>query len=237
VTRSQTQTSTAISRDTEDGRDVFAWATEDPPLHARYRLEWRFRARDDEPADHTASQTMRALGIVQAGDPILTRRTRPFALPVEAEDARRVVAELQSAAERVTAVHTFGKGMGIAGPQLGIDRAAAIVRPPGGDTITLLNPRIVEASPDSDEQYEGCLSFFDVRGMVPRSLTVEVEHQDVDGHRRITVFERGTARLVAHEVDHLNGVLYTERMRPGAELIPVTEYPGGGKSWRYGLPG
>jgi transcriptional regulator with XRE-family HTH domain len=57
---------TAISRDTEDGRDVFSWSTQDPPLHARYRLEWRFRARDTEDAgEHTASETMRALGIVQ----------------------------------------------------------------------------------------------------------------------------------------------------------------------------
>jgi peptide deformylase len=65
-------------------------------------------------------------------------------------------------------------------------------------------------------------------------LTVEVEHQEVDGQRRITVFERGVARLVAHEVDHLNGVLYTKRMRPDSELIPVGEYPGGGKNWPYG---
>ena len=176
---------------------------------------------------------MRALGIVQEDDPILTRPARPFILPEEAEDARRVVAELQSAAERVSKVHTFGKGLGIAAPQVGIDRAAAIVRPPGGDTITLINPRIVEESAETDEQYEGCLSFFDVRGMVPRPLVVHVEHQDVDGQRRITVFDRGLARLVAHEVDHLQGVLYRQRMRPGVEPIPVTEYPGGGQSWRY----
>jgi peptide deformylase len=106
-----------------------------------------------------------------------------------------VAAELQSAAERVVEVHTFGKGMGIAAPQLGIDRAAAIVRPVGGDTITLLNPRIIEQTGETDEQYEGCLSFFDVRGMVPRPLAIEVEHQDVAGRKRITVFERGVARL------------------------------------------
>jgi hypothetical protein len=131
---------TAISNDTEDGRDVFCWSTEDPPLHARYRLEWRFRARDHEDAgEHRASDTMRALGIVQEGDPILTRPARPFVLPEEAEDARRVVAELHSAAARIAEVHTFGKGLGIAAPQIGIDRAAAIVRPPSRDTITLLN--------------------------------------------------------------------------------------------------
>jgi peptide deformylase len=136
-------------------------------------------------------------------------------------------------AARVAEVHTFGKGLGIAAPQIGIDRAAAIIRPPGGDTITLLNPQIVEESTQTDEQYEGCLSFFDVRGMVPRPLVVHVEHQDITGQPQLTVFERGVARLVAHEIDHLQGILYRQRMRPGVEPIPVTAYRGGGHNWPY----
>lgn len=84
---------------------------------------------------------------------------RPFTLPAETEDARRVVAALPSTAERVVEVHTFGRGLGIAAPQIGIDQAAAIVRPRGGDTITLLNPRIVEESTQTDDRYEGCLRF------------------------------------------------------------------------------
>jgi peptide deformylase len=93
---------------------------------------------------------------------------------------------------------------------------------------------VVEESPDHDEQYEGCLSFFDVRGAVRRPLTLHVEHQDLDGQRRITIFDRGTARLVAHEVDHLNGTLYTDRMEPNREPIPVSEYRQGGQAWTYG---
>jgi peptide deformylase len=181
----------------------------------------------------TASERMRGVGIVQEGDPILTKTARTFTLPDEAEDARRVVAELVSAAERAATVHVFGKGMGIAAPQIGIDRAAAIVRTPEGESITLFNPRIVEESPDTDEQYEGCLSFFDVRGKVPRPLAISVEHQDIDGTERITIFERGLARLVAHEVDHLHGQLYRTRMQEGVNPIPVAEYRGTGKTWSY----
>jgi peptide deformylase len=235
---------TAIRRTEEDGRRVFSWSTEDPPLHARYRLEWKFRTRpNQEDALHvlepeaTASERMRAVGIVQEGDPILTKTARPFALPDEAEDARRVVAELISAAERASTVHVFGKGMGVAAPQIGIDRAAAIVRSPDGEAITLFNPRIVEESPETDEQYEGCLSFFDVRGKVPRPLAISVEHVDIDGTERITIFERGMARLVAHEVDHLHGALYRQRMREGVNPIPVSEYRGTGSGWSYGQGG
>ncbi|MEU4502629.1 peptide deformylase [Streptomyces sp. NPDC024089] len=228
-----------IRSSTEDGRRVFSWSTDEPPLHARYRLEWTFRAqRTKEPnltrtAD-TASARMQAIGIVQEGDPILTAAALPFSLPDEAEDARRVVAELHSAADRAAGVHNFGKGMGIAAPQIGINRAAAIVRTPEGEAITLLNPRIIEESGDFDEQYEGCLSFFDVRGMVPRPMSISVEHTDIDGQQRITIFERGHARLVAHEVDHLHGLLYRSKMRPGIKPIPVSEYRGTGQTWQYG---
>lgn len=106
-------------------------------------------------------------GIVQEGDEILRQVARPFQLPAEA--ARRVVAELNSAA---------------------------------------------------DEQYEGCLSVLDLRGRVPRALSITVEHTDIDGITRITEFERGVARLIAHEIDHLHGQLYLDHMRPGVEPIP-----------------
>jgi peptide deformylase len=102
-----------------------------------------------------------------------------------------------------------------------------------GDSITLLNPRIIDQTTDTDDQYEGCLSFFDVRGMVPRPLEIEVEHQTVDGETRITTFGQGTARLVAHEVDHLCGLLYLVRMRPGIEPISVSQYKGTGRQWSY----
>ncbi|WP_409491570.1 peptide deformylase [Amycolatopsis sp. cmx-11-12] len=176
---------------------------------------------------------MASLGIVQDNDPALRRVAHRFDLPAEAEDARRVVTALNSACERVGQAHTFGKGMGIAAPQIGIDRPAAIVRTPDGEALTLFNPTIIESSGDTDEQYEGCLSFFDVRGQVPRSHIIHVEHTTIDGTTKITVFERGVARLVAHELDHLHGTLYTDRMHDGTAPIPVEQYRGTGTTWKY----
>lgn len=179
------------------------------------------------------AEQMRSLDIVQEGEPILSELARPFDLPAEAEDARRVVGQLVSALERVGQVHSFAKGMGLAAPQIGIGRAAAVIRTPDGRNVTLLNPQICDESAEVDEQYEGCLSFFDVRGKVPRPLSIEVEHQDVDGSARITTFDQGIARLVCHEVDHLFGRLYRSRMRPGVEPIPVSVYKGTGQQWTY----
>jgi peptide deformylase len=227
---------TAIHIQDAGGRRVCAWSTVDPPLHARYRLEWQFRdqPRATSTQSPTPSTVMRGLGIAQEGDPVLRREARRFTLPSEAEDARRVVSELHSAAHRVAEVHTFGKGMGVAAPQIGIDRAAAIVRAPDSDdVITLLNPRIVETSRETDEHYEGCLSFFDVRCLVPRALVIHVEHQDIGGERRITVFDQGIARLVAHEIDHLYGILCSDHLRDGMKPIPIEQYRGTGKRWHY----
>lgn len=226
---------TPIARDTTGDRHVFSWSCEDPPLHARYRLEWDFQG-DTTPTDtHPTrpSEIMASLGIVQADDPALRALARPFDLPTEAEDARRVVTALNSAAERVAQVHTFGKGMGIAAPQIGIDRAAAIIRTPDGQSMTLFNPSIIEEAGDTDEQYEGCLSFFDVRGQVPRTRIIHVEHTTIDGEKKITIFERGLARLVAHEIDHLHGHLYIDRMRPDTQPISIEQYRGTGTNWTY----
>lgn len=173
-------------------------------------------------------------GIVQDGDPVLRTPAQPFDLPTEAEDARRVVTELHSAMERAASVHEFSKGMGVAAPQIGIPRSAAIVRTPDGEIITLLNARIIEESAEADEQYEGCLSFFDVRGKVRRPLAICIEHADIDGKTRLTRFEREVSRLVGHEVDHLNGMLYTDRMADPSAVIPVEQYRGIGQAWSYG---
>jgi peptide deformylase len=227
---------TAIERTEEGDESVFSWATDEPPLHARYRLEWNFRnppKRLSAPpdAEPTPSEKMASIGIVQRDAPILRRSATPFRVPEEAEDARRVVAELFSAIERARGIHYFAKGLGVAAPQIGIGRAAAVVRTSDGRSITLLNPVVIEESADSEEHYEGCWSFFDVRGKVPRPVGLTVEHQEPDGTRRSTLFEGAVARLVGHEVDHLNGVLYTDRMPAGTEPIPVSEYSGSGSPW------
>jgi peptide deformylase len=229
---------TAIRSSADGDRMTYAWSTEDPPLHARYRLEWKFRgevghSESELRTETRPSQAMAALGIVQTGDLALTQEARPVDLPGEAEDVRRVVAQIHATMERVGQAHTFSKGMGLAANQIGIGVSVAVVRAPDGDVVTLLNPRVVDESTGTDEQYEGCLSFFDVRGLVPRPRRIDVEHQDIDGQRRITTFEQGMARLVAHEIDHLTGRLYTTRMPPEGQLVPISEYAGTGRPWQY----
>ncbi len=219
---------TPIAYRAEGDRVTFDWATDNPPLNARYRLEWRFRGAAGAPSDR-----MRAAGVVQRGAPILTTPARRFDLPADRALAEEVIERLRETLGRVMSLHHFSKGAGIAAPQVGIGWAAAIVRPTGGADIVLLNPTIVASASEHDEHYEGCLSFFDVRGQVPRPTVIDVRHQLPDGTPVETRFDRALARLVAHEIDHLDGVLYPERMHPGVPLVPVSEYDGAGLPWRY----
>ncbi|WP_431774885.1 peptide deformylase [Streptomyces cucumeris] len=184
--------------------------------------------------DVRPSQRMRDLGVVQHGAGILSEPARAFDLPAERDEAERITDELFSAMERIGQVHPFAKGMGIAAPQIGIGRAAAVVQPPGdAPAIVLLNPKITDGSEETDEQYEGCLSFFDVRGLVPRPLKITVETMALTGETVTVAYERGLARLIHHEIDHLGGLLYTARMSAEVDPIPVEEYRQSGRAWAY----
>ncbi|MFF2554124.1 peptide deformylase [Nocardia sp. NPDC058058] len=183
----------------------------------------------------TPSEVMRGLGIVQAGAPILDSPTRTFDLPAERGIAAAVIEDLIAAMNRVARVHPFAKGMGIAAPQIGVDRSAAVVRPVDSpdSVIVLLNPSIVASSLECDEQFEGCLSFFDVRGLVPRPLRITVQTATPSGELVSAEYDRGLARLISHEVDHLSGLLYRARMCEGVEPIPIELYRQTGQQWTY----
>ncbi|GGM16348.1 peptide deformylase [Dactylosporangium sucinum] len=221
-----------------DGRAVFSWHTETTALHDRYRLEWRFRGTrpvgaveqpDDweEPpyAQSSSTDAVRDAGVLQRGENVLDRPVRPLDLPGESARAAEVVDKMSAALDRVQALHPFVRGVGLAAPQVGDSLAVAVIRPgePGTDQVVLLNPRLVDQSDETDEEFEGCLSFFDVRGLVRRSREVTVESSRSDGTRFIQVYRGPLARLVAHEIDHLDGRLYLHRMEVDAPLVPATE--------------
>ncbi len=223
------------SRKSHHGRVIYSWTTERPPLHSRFRFEWRFRnVLGDVPARLPPGERMRRLGIVQRTDPLLLRPCAPFELPAEADLASATGDLLVTFLEPLAALHNFGKGMGLAAPQIDVPRAAAVVKLPDGRPQVLYNPSIIASSPRSDERLEGCLSFFDVRGPVPRSLEITVEHSDLSGARRVTTFTNAAARHWQHEIDHIRGILYTDRMDdPAKDLLPLADYQEAGEDWEY----
>jgi peptide deformylase len=99
-------------------------------------------------------------------------------------------------------------GAGLAAPQIGILRRVVVVS--DGDTITeLVNPEIV-ATQGEQNGLEGCLSVPQKYGMVKRPMVVTVKAQDRDGYFFTMTGQEIVARAFCHEIDHLNGVLFTE---------------------------
>jgi peptide deformylase len=174
---------------------------------------------------------LRDLGIRQEGDPVLRQECKPFDLPRDQAQATALWDELRGYLEPLREIHPFTKGIGLAAPQIGIARAMSVVKPQDEEPFSLINPVVLWRSDEEDEKYEGCLSFFDVRVPVPRPLAIRVELSALGGELSERRFERGLARLVLHEIDHLHGRLARDLIPPGSKTIPLSQYRD--RQWTY----
>ena len=158
---------------------------------------------DDE---QQARRQMALAQIRQYGDPALRMR----ALEVDSFDD-----DLARLAGRMTSLMREAHGVGLAGNQAGILRRVVVIQPSGEDEArTLVNPRIVGRSEEVVTDDEGCLSLQGVLVPVERSLRVEVDAQDVAGAPVRLELEEMGARVIQHEVDHLDGVLIIDKTTP-----------------------
>ncbi|KAK3264832.1 Peptide deformylase 1B, chloroplastic [Cymbomonas tetramitiformis] len=109
-------------------------------------------------------------------------------------------------------------GVGLAAPQVGVNVQLMVYNPEGdpnkGKEYVLVNPRIVKKSKDTDFEAEGCLSFPEIEGDVERSLTCKVEYRDLSGKRNTFILRGWQARIFQHEYDHLEKILFHDRMSP-----------------------
>ena len=138
--------------------------------------------------------------VVQVGDDIL--RKKCFEVTAFDEKLAQLMDDLRDTVRKE-------EGAGLAAPQVGILRRAVVVDVAEG-FYELINPVIVE-SKGEQRGYEGCLSVRGKRGIVTRPLVVKVEYSARHGKRKKLVARGFFARAVCHELDHLDGVLYTDR--------------------------
>jgi peptide deformylase len=137
------------------------------------------------------------------GDPVLKSR----ATPVDRFDDA-----LRSQVGRMAAVMNDALGVGLAAPQLGISQRLLVYRV-GQDAplIALVNPEIEWEGDDEEVFEEGCLSIPGVLVDVPRRVHVRVRAQDEEGEERVVEASGLEARVIQHEMDHLDGVLMLDR--------------------------
>lgn len=104
-------------------------------------------------------------------------------------------------------------GIGLAAPQMGIGQRVIVIAPLDFKPTALINPKIIKAEGEQIGQ-EGCLSIPGLYGDVKRAMYVEVEAMDRKGRELVFELEGMPARVVQHEIDHLDGVLFIDKVDP-----------------------
>lgn len=109
-------------------------------------------------------------------------------------------------------------GVGLAAPQIGINERLIVVDPTSGQSahslIVMVNPKIMWSSDDVETKSEGCLSVPGIILGVCRNSEIEVEYSDMSGTQHYGLYSGLTARIIQHEIDHLDGVLLVDRASP-----------------------
>jgi peptide deformylase len=148
---------------------------------------------------------MAVLKIRRYGDPMLRRR---------AEAIATVTPEIRRLADDMIETMYDEVGIGLAAPQVGIPKRLIVIADEEGRGVqALLNPAIVDRGGEMTGE-EGCLSIPGVFAPVTRAAWVKVEARSVDG-KPLTINARGLrARVLQHEIDHLDGVLFIDRVDP-----------------------
>jgi peptide deformylase len=141
------------------------------------------------------------------GDPVLRQKAEPVAAITP--ELRRLIADMFD-------TMYAEEGVGLAAPQVGVSDRVIVVDPHDDETepFALINPEILDASKETEKNEEGCLSIPGVRDMVERSSRVRVRGLSEHGEIREFDAEGLLSRILQHEVDHLDGILFFDRVGP-----------------------
>ena len=168
---------------------------------------------------------MNKLKIIQLGHPIL----RSQAQPVENFTDQKLQQLINSLIDTATAAN----GVGIAAPQVSQSYRLFIIasrpssRYPHAPTMkpkAMINPKIIAHSDKTIKDWEGCLSVPGLRGKISRYCTIEVEYCKPDGQLQQEVLTDFVARIFQHELDHLNGLVFLDRLESKEDLFTEEEY-------------
>jgi peptide deformylase len=168
---------------------------------------------------------MSILKVARMGHPVLRAVARALTpADIRTNDIQRLIDDM---IETMVEYH----GVGLAAPQIheGLrlfvaDLGAHDEGRGESEPVTIINPEIVPVGADIVEDWEGCLSIPDIRGRVPRSRAIKVRALDRWGKRVELSVEDFSARVIQHETDHLDGILFLDRMRGFDSLTFLDEY-------------
>ena len=156
------------------------------------------------------------------GHPVLRERARPLE-PDEIGSPR-----IQELIDDMFETMHDSQGIGLAGPQVHESIrlfVAGVDDPEGGmPLVVIINPEVSPIGSKVEEDWEGCLSIPDIRGRVPRATEVRIKGFDREGRPISMTADGFPARVVQHETDHLDGVLFFDRMTSFESITFLDEY-------------
>ena len=166
---------------------------------------------------------MSILKVARMGHPVLRERARPL----DKSDIRGAVIQ-KLIDDMIDTMHEY-HGVGLAAPQVheGVRLFVALLdeEPDSkSEAVVIINPEIVAKTQATEDGWEGCLSIPDIRGKVPRFTDVVVKALDRQGRAIELGLKNFPARVAQHETDHLDGVLFFDRMTSFGTLTFMDEY-------------
>ncbi|MGH7158210.1 MAG: peptide deformylase [Candidatus Saccharimonadales bacterium] len=179
----------------------------------------------ESPDDKARVELELSLGMVPVGDPVLTQVARTVSHnDISSPRVQRVIARLFAAATGQRAARKLdGKRrmlVGLAAPQIGEDLQIVVFdtkigtdRKKPGKLECFINPEIIWRSRETEEGREGCFSAGSVWGLVRRPVAVKIKAFITEGTRATRIFEGFQARIAQHEIDHLNGIRFPDRIK------------------------
>jgi len=152
------------------------------------------------------------------GDPILRKK---------AEDVEVFDKKLRKFVDEMIDIMYVEDGIGLAAPQIGFSNRIIVVDASelikGEYPRAFINPEIIHFSEETDVKEEGCLSIPGVHEEVTRSVEIVVKYQDEKGRQFTETYTDWLARILQHEIDHLNGVLFVDRISPIKRNLLITQ--------------
>jgi len=149
----------------------------------------------------------------------MTREVRLLGDPVlrtPAEPVEEITPEIRQLISDMLETMYAEDGVGLAAPQVGLSIRVIVVDPheDGVEPVALVNPTIVARSAETEKGEEGCLSIPGVKDFVERPVRITIEGLDRDGNAVRIEADALQARVLQHEVDHLDGILFFDRLSP-----------------------
>jgi len=166
---------------------------------------------------------MSILKVARMGHPVLRERARPL----DKSDIKSAVVQ-KLIDDMLDTMHEY-HGVGLAGPQVheGLRIFVGMLQEDideKSDPAVIINPEIIPNASATEEGWEGCLSIPDIRGMVPRYTDITLKALDRTGRSIELALKDFPARVAQHETDHLDGVLFFDRMKSMQSLTFIDEY-------------